>query len=105
MPPVIVPRPRPHLRGRQRQSVPDASERGRTTMTMNSLGAGLMMAAALSGAPQDHTEMRVSQLHAGSTRADVQRVLGTPTVATSVGSVDQDNVALLYTGAPVRTRV
>ena len=49
-------------------------------------------------------DLRVSLLHAGSTRADVERALGRPTKATSLGSGGEDAV-LFYADQPVRTRV
>jgi hypothetical protein len=76
------------------------------TMNLHSFGAGLILAAsALSGPAPDHADMRVGALHAGSTRADVQRVLGEPTAATALGDPAQADVALLYADEPVRTRV
>ena len=49
--------------------------------------------------------LRASWLHAGSTGGDVERVLGQPTAAAELGAPGSGDMALVYAGEPVRTRV
>jgi hypothetical protein len=49
--------------------------------------------------------LRASLLHAGSTGAEVERVLGKPTVAAELGAPGSGDMALVYASEPVRTRV
>ena len=95
----------------------------RATRKLANLGAGLLLTtgalvaigsaarAEATEAPANFTsanawraDLRVSLLHAGSTRAEVERALGRPTKATSLGSGGEDAV-LFYADQPVRTRV
>jgi sulfate adenylyltransferase large subunit len=46
-----------------------------------------------------------SLLHAGSTRDDVERILGKPTLATDLGGQQGGDAALTYAGGPIRTHV
>jgi hypothetical protein len=50
-------------------------------------------------------DVAASLLHAGSTRDDVERILGKPTVATELGRQQSGDAALTYAGEPIRTRV
>jgi hypothetical protein len=52
-----------------------------------------------------HVYLRASLLHADSTGADVERVLGKPTVATDLGEPESGDTALVYANEPVRTRI
>ena len=88
------------------------------------VGAGLMMAANAFGPgghvlgssalaqtiqevsePVRRVDLRASLLHAGSIGADVERVLGQPTVATDLGRPESGDIALVYASEPIRTRV
>ena len=55
--------------------------------------------------PVHRHDLGASLLHAGSTRADVERVLGQPTSATDLGGPQDGDAALLYASQPIRTRV
>jgi hypothetical protein len=55
--------------------------------------------------PAQRADLRAGLLHAGSTGADVERVLGHPTVATELGLPGSGDTALLYASEPIRTRV
>jgi hypothetical protein len=59
--------------------------------------------ANLTSANVRRADLRVSLLHAGPTRAEVERALGRPTAATSLGSGGED--AVLFYAQPVWTRV
>src|SRR5215472_17562037 len=93
------------------------------TRKLTNLGAGLLLTAValvaigaaaraeatmalanVTSANVRRSDLRVSLLHAGSTRAEVERALGRPTKATSLGSGGEDAV-LFYADQPVRTRV
>jgi len=50
-------------------------------------------------------DLAAELLHAGSTAADVERLLGHPATATALGNPESGSVALLYTDGPVRTQV
>jgi len=95
----------------------------RATRKLTNLGAGLLLTAgalvAIGSAPRAgaaeapadvtsanvrRTGLRASLLHMGSTRADVERALGRPTVVTPLGFGD-DDALLFYADQPVRTRV
>ena len=96
---------------------------GRSPSTRNGIRAGSLIAAgALGGGivPVAHTlaqpapepsravqyvDLRANWLHAGSTGADVERVLGQPTAATKLGAPGSGDIALVYASAPVRTKV
>jgi hypothetical protein len=88
------------------------------------IGAGLVMAGSYFGTaghgfgsnapaqalqdvskPAQRADLRAGLLHAGSTGADVERVLGHPTVATELGLPGSGDIALLYASEPIRTRV
>ena len=96
----------------------------RPKTTRNTIGAGLLFAASAFGAagpmsashalaqtaqePRETVRrvgLRARLLHAGSTAAAVERVLGQPTVATDLGGPESGDAALLYAGEQVRTRV
>jgi hypothetical protein len=75
-------------------------------MPPRSLKVGLIVAlCALAGPAHGYTNMQVGLLHAGSTDLDVQRVLGQPTLATELSSLEDRDVALLYADEPVRTHL
>jgi hypothetical protein len=95
----------------------------RVRRKLANLGAGMLLTAAAlvaigsaawaeaTEAPANVTsanvrraDLRVSLLHAGSTRAEVERALRHPTKATSLGSGGEDAV-LFYADQPVWTRV
>jgi hypothetical protein len=50
-------------------------------------------------------DLRVSLLHAGAEAADVERVLGRPTITTVVEDSPSDRRMLIYEDEPVRTQV
>ena len=95
----------------------------RTRSAENSIRAGLMVAAGAFGAQTlvathaiaqptleaseagRHVYLRASLLHAGSTGADVERVMGNPTVATNLGGPESADTALVYANEPIRTRI
>ena len=52
-----------------------------------------------------YVDLRAKWLHAGSTGADVDSVLGQPTAATKLGAPGSGDIALVYASAPVRTKV
>jgi hypothetical protein len=64
-----------------------------------------MLAEEAGGEHVRHIDVAASLLHAGSTRDDVQRILGQPTVATELGREQSGDAALTYAGQPIRTHV
>jgi hypothetical protein len=95
----------------------------RPKTTRNTIGAGLLLVASSFGAagPMSaahafaqaaketdsirRVDLPVRLLHAGSTAADVERVLGQPSVTADLGEPGSGDAALLYAEEPVRTRV
>ena len=96
---------------------------GRNPLMRNSIRAGFLIAAGTLGGgmvplayalaqptPEpspaiQYVDLRASWLHAGSTGADVEHVLGQPTTATELGASGSGDMALVYASEPVRTRV
>jgi hypothetical protein len=60
---------------------------------------------AESGEVVRQVDLPVSRIHAGSAAAEVQRILGRPTVATDLGAPESGDAALVYANEPVRARV
>ena len=96
----------------------------RPKTTRNTIGAGLLFVASTFGAvgpmSASHAFAQAAQeagetirrvappvclLHAGSTAADVERVLGQPSVTTDLGGPESGDATLLYADELVRTRV
>jgi hypothetical protein len=73
----------------------------------NDQQAGFANVAKPEGGARDvvqRLDMRVSGLHAGAEAAEVERVLGRPTITTVFEGSSGDNRALVYADQPVRTR-
>jgi hypothetical protein len=78
------------------------------------LGAGLFVAATVFGAEVSPAhasgtvrwiDLRASLLHAGSTTAEVARVLGEPTRTTGLGQPESGDVALSYANEAIGTQI
>lgn len=95
----------------------------RTWSVVNSIRAGLLAAvgafsigpsvtteAFAQTAPEmsegaRHVDLPAARLHAGSTAADVERIMGEPSAATELGGLSNGDTTLVYSDEPVQTRI